>query len=290
MEEKTPKRKIRLWIKIVFVIIILISGTLLYGRFVATTGLFTKEYLVVNENLPKSFYGVKIAHISDIHYGQTTKQKEIEYLIKSVNEAKPDIIVITGDLLDREIEYTQEELDFLEEQLNQLNATLGKYIIMGNHDSEQDDYNTIISNIDFTNLDNTYQVLYNGDNEPILIAGMSTGQYGDLYTSEKVKDSLKKIEEIGSKYNILIMHEPDYIEEIDYSKFQLVLAGHSHNGQVRLPFIGAIILPPHAQKYYDNHYTLVDTELYISSGVGTSTIKFRFFNRPSFNLYRIVNE
>lgn len=290
MEEKTPKRKIRLWIKVLVVIILFVTGTLLYSRFISTTGLITKEYLVINENLPNSFYGLKIAHITDIHYGQTTKQKEIENLVKKVNETKPDIIVITGDLLDRGIEYTQEELNFLEEQLKQLEATLGKYIIMGNHDSEKEEYNTVISNIDFTNLDDSYQVLYNGENEPILIAGLSTGAKDELLVSEKVENSLKKMEEIGSKYNILIMHEPDYIDEIDYSKFQLVLAGHSHNGQVRLPFIGAIILPPHAKNYYKPHYTLSNTELYISSGVGTSTIKFRFFNRPSFNLYRIVTE
>ncbi len=290
MKEKTPKRKIKLWIKIVVALVLLIAGTLLYGRFIATSGLITKEYLVTNENLPDSFYGLKVAHISDVHYGQTTKKKEIEYLVKRVNETNPDIIVITGDLLDRNKEYTQEDLNSLEEQLNKLEANLGKYIIMGNHDNTQDDYHTVISNIDFTNLDDSYQILYNGDNNPILIAGISTGEYGNLFAAEKAENALKKIEEIDSKYNILIMHEPDYIDEFDYSKFQLILAGHSHNGQVRFPFIGAIVLPPHARKYYDSHYTLDNTELYISSGVGTSTIKFRFFNRPSFNLYRIVNK
>ncbi len=211
-------------------------------------------------------------------------------LVKKVNETKPDIIVITGDLLDREMKYTKEDLDYLVEKLNELEATLGKYIIMGNHDNTQEAYAEVVSSSNFTNLNDTYQILYNGDNNPILIAGISTGEYSNLFAAEKVEESIKKIKELNTSYNILIMHEPDYIEEFDYSNFQLILAGHSHNGQVRLPFIGAIILPPHAKKYYDNHYTLNDTELYVSSGVGTSTIKFRFFNRPSFNLYRIVNE
>ncbi len=290
MEEKTPKRKIRLWIKVVVVLILLVVGTLLYSRFISTSGLVTKEYLVVNENLPEKFYGLKIAHISDIHYGQTTRKDEIKSLVKKVNETKPDIIVITGDLLDREMKYTKEDLDYLVEKLNELEATLGKYIIMGNHDNTQEAYAEVVSSSNFTNLNDTYQILYNGDNNPILIAGISTGEYSNLFAAEKVEESIKKIKELNTSYNILIMHEPDYIEEFDYSNFQLILAGHSHNGQVRLPFIGAIILPPHAKKYYDNHYTLNDTELYVSSGVGTSTIKFRFFNRPSFNLYRIVNE
>ncbi len=288
MEEKSPKRKIRLWLKIVIVLLVLGISTLLYARFISTSGLITKEYLVVHENLPGSFYGLKVAHISDIHFLHTTSLKDIQRLVKQVNECKPDIIVITGDLLDRDILYTEKDLDHLEEELSKLDATLGKYIIMGNHDSTHENYQEVISNTGLTDLDDTYQVLYNGDNAPILIAGVSTGEYGESIV-EKTAGAFKKIEEIESSYNILILHEPDYIDEIDYSKFQLILAGHSHNGQVRFPIVGAIILPPHAKKYYDNYYDLGDTDLYISSGVGTSNVKFRFFNRPSFNLYRIVN-
>ena len=91
-------------------------------------------------------------------------------------------------------------------------------------------------------------------------------------------------------YRILIMHEPDFLTKFDYSNYDLVLAGHSHNGQVRLPFIGAIILPPNAKKYYNEYYNLGNTKLYISSGLGTSNIDFRLFNRPSINFYRITNK
>ena len=290
MEANMPKRKIRLWLKLFILLIFLTLGTLLYSRFIATSGLITKEYLVVNKNVPDSFYGLKIAHLSDIHYGETTNEKEIKKLVKRVNETKPDIIVITGDLLDRDIEYTKEKLDFLEKELSKLEASLGKYIIMGNHDHTKEEYHTVISNTGLTNLDDAYQILYNGSKDAILLAGASTGENGNGNFEEKVEDALAKIEEVKPAYSILIMHEPDYIEDFDYSKFQLILAGHSHNGQVRLPFIGAMVLPAHAKKYYDNYYHLKNTELYISSGIGTSTIKFRFFNRPSFNLYRIVNK
>lgn len=290
MEKNTPKRKVRLWLKLFILLIFFVVGTLLYSRFISTSGLKTKEYLIINKQLPNSFYGLKIAHLSDIHYGQTTNRKEIKRIVKQVNETKPDIIVITGDLLDRDVQYTKEDLDFLEKELSKLEASLGRYIIMGNHDNTRSEYHTVISNTGFTNLDDSYQILYNGAQEPILIAGASTGQYGNGNFEQKVEDALAKIEEMQTPYNILIMHEPDYIEDFDYSKFQLILAGHSHNGQVRLPFVGALILPPHAKKYYDNYYDLKNTDLYISSGIGTSNIKFRFFNRPSFNLYRIVNQ
>ena len=74
------------------------------------------------------------------------------------------------------------------------------------------------------------------------------------------------------------------------NKFNLILAGHSHHGQIRLPLIGAIILPDGAKKYYNGYYEFNKTKLYISNGIGTSTINFRLFNKPSFNLYRITNK
>ena len=70
--------------------------------------------------------------------------------------------------------------------------------------------------------------------------------------------------------------------------FNLILAGHSHAGQVRLPFIGALILPEGAQKYYDSHYKLDNSDLYISNGLGVSNFNFRLFNTPSYNVYRLI--
>ena len=88
-------------------------------------------------------------------------------------------------------------------------------------------------------------------------------------------------------YKINIMHTPDTFDDIKNYNFNLVLAGHSHNGQVDLPFYGAIYTPKGAKKYYKPYYKIDNTDLYISSGIGTSNYNFRLFNRPSFNLYRL---
>ena len=72
--------------------------------------------------------------------------------------------------------------------------------------------------------------------------------------------------------------------------FNLIVSGHSHNGQVRLPVIGKIITPENAKKYYDPYYKIDNTHLYISGGIGNRTINLRFFNKPSFNLYRLVDK
>ena len=89
-------------------------------------------------------------------------------------------------------------------------------------------------------------------------------------------------------YKIILVHEPDYIDNILTSyNVNLVLAGHSHNGQINIPYIKNFFLPYGSRKYYENYYKVNDTDLYISSGIGESSVNFRLFNKPSINFYRI---
>ena len=83
------------------------------------------------------------------------------------------------------------------------------------------------------------------------------------------------------------MHEPDYVDNIDVNKYNLILAGHSLGG-IYIPIRGKVNLPAGAQKYTNGHYKINDTDLYVSNGLGTDNIKFRIMNRPSINFYRIV--
>ena len=90
-------------------------------------------------------------------------------------------------------------------------------------------------------------------------------------------------------YKIILVHEPDYVDTITskYNNTNLVLAGHSHNGQINIPYIKKLLLPEGSKKYYNNYYKVNNTNLYISSGIGESNINVRFFNKPSINFYRI---
>lgn len=264
---------------------------LLYSRFIGTKGLNIKEYNVDNAILPTSFHGVKIVHLSDIHYGSTIKIKELKKLVKSVNELKPDIVVLTGDFFDNKDEI--KEIREVTSVMNSITSTIGKYIVSGNHDKFQPKYQEFFNNIGFTNLDDTYEIIYNKSNEPIMISGLGTEFENKLSVSDRIKGSLEYINSLEKDmFKILLVHEPDSILEFDYSKYNLVLAGHSHNGQVRIPLIGALklFLPDGAKKYYLPHYKLDNTDLCISSGIGTSTLKLRFNNHPSFNFYRLTNK
>lgn len=275
---------------IILVIIILILGLgLLYSRFIATSGLKVKEYKVVNNKITDSYHGLKIIHLSDIHYNSTINEKELNNIVDKVNEIKPDIVVLTGDLIDERLSY---EKDILINCLSKIEAKLGKFAVSGNHDIPLDDYNYIIKESGFTSLDNKYELIYSKTSEPIIISGIGYGdedigikteQY-DKYISELKADDIKPI------YSILLVHEPDTVDNLDLNKYDLVLAGHSHGGQVRIPFIGKLYTPEGAKKYYDEYYKINNTDLYISSGLGTSMYKFRLFNRPSFNFYRITNK
>ena len=271
------------------IIILLISSILLYSRFIATKGLKIKEYKVVNTKITDSYHGLKIVHLSDIHYGSTISEKELNNIVDKINEIKPDIVVLTGDLIDDRLSFDKDKIINC---LSKIEANLGKYAISGNHDLPIDDYNYIIKESGFTNLDNKYDLIYYKSNDPIVISGIGydgedvgikTEQF-DKYISELKADDVKPI------YSILLIHEPDTVDNLDLNKYDLVLSGHSHGGQVRLPFIGAIYTPVGAKNYYDEYYKINNTDLYISSGLGTSMYKFRLFNKPSINFYRITNK
>ena len=280
--------KLRTWVKVILIIIILLSLFFSYSRYLGTKGLIVKEYGVKDSNLPNSFYGLKIVHISDIHYKVSTTKEDLKKIVKEINLLKPDIVILSGDLFDKSISYTNEDFSNLSDILNNINYNIGKYAIKGDQDLKISDWENIINSSNFTNLNDTYKTIYYNGNEPILLTGISSN-----YNKNHIKESINKIEkEIKEniKYSILVLHEPDVIEDIDYSKYNLILGGHSLGGSIKLPFIGGIIRDKYSKKYYDEYYKLDNTKLFVSSGIGTNKYKLRFFNKPSINFYRLRNK
>lgn len=275
--EEKPKKK-HIIRRIFFGLILTIALIILYARYIGTTGLIIKEYSI-NSNIPNSFDGLKIAHFSDFHYGRTTNIDSLKNLVKEINLTKPDIIIFTGDFIDKDFKINSNEINDIKNELSKLNSTYGKYYITGNHDIKNEHYKEILDYAGFTNLDDNFDIIYSKDNESILLSG--TNYNSDLnYLNDLFTKDLPS-------YKINIMHIPDTFDSIKKYNFNLVLAGHSHNGQVTLPFYGAMYTPKGAKKYYKPYYKIDNTDFYISSGIGTSVYNFRLFNRPSFNLYRL---
>lgn len=272
--EKNVKIKPRRIVKILFLFIIILFLLFLYARYINTTGLVVKEMAVIDEAMNEAYNGLKIVQFSDIHYGRTTHQDDMEKLVQSINELNPDILIFTGDLFDSD-KISDEDTKLMSKYLSKLQARLFKFAVIGDYDQQyMDTYHLIMSDSGFTILDNTSKLVYDNALEPINFVGLtSTSDIQSLYDNDY--------------FTITIMHQPDMIQDLPNSN--IVFAGHSLGGQIKIPFIGGIIKKDGARTYLNDYYKVDDMQLYISNGIGTENFSFRLFNKPSITLYRLYN-
>lgn len=266
-----------------FTWLLLIIGILfIYARYLGTSNLVIKEYSIINEKIPLNFHGLKIVQFSDLHYGTTIKEEELKNVINKINELNPDIIFFTGDLIDNSYKISEDEEKLITEELNKLAPNIGIYAVRGNHDIN-DNFENIIKNTNIELLNNQNKLLYfNNSSTPIMLIALDDNLKG----TQNIDNAFNF--EDNDYYKILITHEPD-----DYDKLpknvNLFLAGHSHLGQVRLPFIGSVYNMEGAKKYKEEKYEIDETNLFISGGLGTTKIKYRFLDKPSINFFRLYN-
>ena len=274
---------IGLFFKIIFVIVL----AFLYSYYVEPKMISYKEYEIKGENITDNFKGFKIVQISDIHYGRVYDKKLLKKLVESVNRQEADIVVLTGDLIDKSCKMDSKVSDEIASELSKIDAPIGKYAVSGDNDLKFDEWTNIISGSGFTNLNNSYDTIYKKGYNFMVIAGVSS--YKDkLGVNDKLTETvnfLNSFEKDGPIYKILLMHEPDTIDEIENNTFDLVLSGHSLHGQVKLVTL-PLFLPNGARKYYGSHYEVNGSQLYVSNGLGTTDFDFRLFNTPSFNIYK----
>lgn len=268
-------------LKIFITMLILIILLLLYSRFIGTIGLITKEYTIKDNNISNDFDGIKIIHFSDIHYKRIITKDRIDKIINEINLINPDIVIFTGDLIDQDSNIEEDDITYLKEALSKINAKYGKYSVIGNHDYSIDIevLRSIYKESNFNLLENSYDIIYGKNNNKLYIGGISTGAFSDTV--------LTKMNYNEECYKIIILHEPDYTDEIISLNPNLILGGHSHNGQVNITYLKKYFVPTGSKKYYDEHYLVNNINLYISSGIGVSRYNFRLFNHPSINFYRI---
>ena len=264
--------KISLWILIPLTIVLLIIYFLI--RVVGNYGLVVREYAVYKENLPKEFEGLKIVQFSDLHYNNNSSINTVKKLVKMINKANPDIVLFTGDLIDSFYNIDNDTLESIASEFNSINAKLGKYAIKGEEDKEN--FNTVFNNSGFKILENTTEKIYLGSSSIDLLT------VNETYTKENIKGYNDE------NFTITIIHKPDLTDRIieDFNT-DLILAGHSHNGQIILPMIGPVMKKEGAKKYILSHYNINEVDLYISGGIGNSKHQWRLFNHPSINFYRI---
>ena len=288
--DKYKKNKFIVFLKILLFIILFCLLLIIWARFISTNGLKVNEIKIVNEKLPVSFNGYKIVHFSDVHYGKTISKKSLDKIVDKINLTNPDLVVFTGDLIDKDIDITDKTIEDITESLSKIDAKHGKYTIKGNHDYTSDSFIEIMNNSDFNILENCYDLIYNDINEYIYLGGLSSSIKTEI-DYDKTLEYFKTENDNTNIYSIMLLHEPDNIDNVlNNQHIDLALAGHSHGGQVRIPFIGGIVKNKDAYKYPEDYYKINDTNLYVSFGLGTTTYPFRFMNKPSINFYRLYNK
>lgn len=216
---------------------------------------------------------LKIAHLSDLHTDGLNRRERA--LIEILDREKPDLIVITGDSIS-----TTEGKEGFFQVLQALRAPLGVWVVRGNHEN----WNPIPNERDFYNSAGV-NFLLNESRKPredFWLVGLDDAFAG----SPNLDRALAGVPE--ADYRIALFHSPDFFDRAA-GHCDLALAGHTHGGQVRLPFYGAIWLPPHSGNYVEGWFERDGSRLYVSRGVGTSALSLRFLCRPEVAFITLEN-
>jgi predicted MPP superfamily phosphohydrolase len=289
LKEENVKKN-NLFIVIIFFLIVIFLLLFLYARKSATKGLIVKEYKVESSVLPTYFSGLKIVHFSDIYYDSTVNLSDIKHLVEKINVLKPDLIFFTGDLFKKNKKIKEEEINSITEIIGKLDAKLGKYAIKGDLDYNIETYNQIMESSGFKVLENSYELIYNEGLEPMFLCGLGS-KLKESHDISKCYEyyAANENNENKAKYKIFLIHEGDSAVDVISTdpEVNLILGGNSLGGLVNIPYYGELFIPEGSQKYYSSHYKENNTEIYISSGLGTDEKRVRLFNKPSFNFYRL---
>lgn len=284
---KTRKQVIKKIVKYTILLTIFLYSFFFYAENVSTTRIVVNENRIISNKIPSSFNGTKIIHFSDLHYGSNIDINKVKEIVSIINKRKPDIVLFTGDLIDKSIELNNKEQESLITELQKINSPIGKYAVIGDEDKEN--YATIMNQSNFTVLNNEYDLIYNKTNDAILLSGFSSSLKKNIDINKGL-DYFNLDVANSNIYSIALLHEPDFADEIIKAhSMDLLLAGHSHNGNIRIPFIGSISKKDGAKKYDQAYYKINNSSLYVSSGLGTEDNGIRLFCRPSINFYRLSN-
>jgi len=224
--------------------------------------------------LPEAFDGLKLVHLSDLHFGPWITTERFGDVVQKANRQEPDLILITGDFIDHETPAS--EIPAFIALLEELEADLGVYAVLGNHDywRDADLAREMLDQSGIANLSNRIETLKR-DGDVLHLCGLD-----DYLEGRQDLDAvLQALPDQGCA--LLLVHEPDYADISSATRrFALQLSGHSHGGQVYLPFYGPPIVPQYAEKYPRGLYQVNGMTLYTNAGIGMVRPYVRFNCRP----------
>lgn len=281
------KRKTKIIILISILLIFLVCLYLYYEN----NYLQVSNYTIESDKIPKDFNKFKIVHISDFHNTKSKKLKD--NLIKEIKNNKPNIIALTGDLIDA----NKTDIDIAISFVKKINNVAPIYYVTGNHEANINNYDELkekLKNNKVIVLDDNVEKLKVNDKE-INIIGINDPQMShNDYSKDSVivKDKLISIQYNKNNFSILLSHRPELIKTYAEHSFDLVLSGHAHGGQIRIPFIGGLVAPNQDlfPKYTSGIYEMANTKMIVSRGIGNSILPFRINNRPELVVIELNNK
>lgn len=248
-------------------------------------------YTISSRGLPDAFDGYRIAQVSDLHNAEFGDGNQ--RLLDMLREAEPDMIAITGDLIDSRKTNIAVALAFAEEAVKIAPC----YYVSGNHEarvSEYQDLKTGLEAAGVTVLDDA-RVEIEISGKSITIIGVNDPSFLADYLTSDAAVMDRKLSELSSEdasFTILLSHRPELFDTYAAHDMDLVLTGHAHGGQFRLPLIGGLIAPNQGlfPKYDDGLHSEGNTNMIVSRGLGNSIIPFRFNNRPEVVLIELKSQ
>lgn len=225
--------------------------------------------------LPPQFAGFTLAQISDVHRSLYVAEADIRAAVEAVNRLTPDVVVLTGDFVTNDAALAESCAPVL----GALQARSGVYAILGNHDhwTNADEVERALQTQPITVLRNA-AVPIERDGARLWIAGVD-----DVWEHHADLDRALRLVP-AAQTTILLAHEPDYADLAAQYPIDLQLSGHSHGGQVRLPFFGPPVLPHLGRKYPHGLYQLGPLQLYTNRGLGVISPPVRFNCQPEITL------
>ena len=250
------------------------AAGLVYAREVETRRVEVKHIMLTLPRLSPEFDGYRVVQIGDLHLDDWTKPARLRGITQKVNEQRPDLVAITGDFAS----YSAEQLDTrrLIEALRDLSARDGCVAILGNHD-----YLTDVKLVRRCIREGGVTELINGvhslrrDNAALHVAGVDDVMEG----RSRLDLVLQELPESGAA--ILLAHEPDFADvSAATGRFDLQLSGHSHGGQIGVPLLRRLVLPPFSQRYTSGLHEVGGMSVYTNRGIGFVHLRARFLCRP----------
>ena len=248
----------------------------------ANTALEINEYKIIHDQIPESFSGFRIAQVSDLHNAELGNGNE--NLLAMLSQSNPDMIVLTGDLIDSRHTDIEIALDFAGKAVQ----IAPVYYVTGNHEarvSEYEQLKTGLTDLGVTVLE-SQKVQITRDGESITLMGIQDPSFSTDYLfgdAESVsRQAITSLQNASDGYTVLLSHRPELFDLYVDAGIDLVFSGHAHGGQFRLPFVGGLVAPNQGffPKYDAGQFIEENTTMVVSRGVGNSIIPIRVNNRP----------